>query len=190
MNKIQSLINQHCPNGVPFKKLGEVCSFEYGKPLKETDRDGGLYPVMGSNGIVGYHNEFLIEGPCVIVGRKGSAGALNWVTNNCYPIDTTFYIKLLTNEINLKFLFYYLSMIGLAKEKQSGGVPGLNRNEAYLKEIPIPPLPVQKEIVSILDKFTELEAKLEAELAARKKQYEYYRCKLLTFNEMGGGVNG
>ena len=74
MNKIQSLIKQHCPNGVPFKTLGEVCNLEYGKPLKESERQGGSYPVMGSNGRVGFHDEYLVEGPCIIIGRKGSAG--------------------------------------------------------------------------------------------------------------------
>jgi len=147
---------------------------------------GGDYPVLGSNGIVGYHNEFLVKAPCIIIGRKGSAGAINWVEKNCYPIDTAFYVKLKNDEVNLKYLFYYLEKVGLTPEKQTAGVPGLNRNDAYLKKIPIPPLSEQNYIVSILDKFDKLvndlsSEGLPAEIAARRQQYEYYRSKLLSF---------
>jgi type I restriction enzyme S subunit len=136
---------------------------------------------------VGFHDDYLIEAPCIIIGRKGSAGAINWVEDNCYPIDTTFYIKLKTDELNLKFLFQYLINIGLTPKTQQGGVPGLNRNDAYLKKIPIPSLKEQECIVKILDKFdalvNDISIGLPAELSARRKQYEYYREKLLTFKE-------
>jgi hypothetical protein len=55
----------------------------------------GDIPVFGSNGIVGYHNVYLIEGPAIIVGRKGTAGAVNYSEKSCYPIDTTFFVKLI-----------------------------------------------------------------------------------------------
>ena len=170
---------------VEWKTLGEVCSLEYGKPLKETERNGGEFPVLGSNGIVGYHDDYLIKSPCIIVGRKGSAGAVNWIDKDCYPIDTTFYIQLKYNEISLRFLFYLLTDISLTPEIKGGGVPGLNRNDAYLKKIPIPPLSEQERIVGILDKFDALvNTELPAEIAARRKQYEYYREKLLTFEPL------
>ena len=54
--------------------FGSICSLEYGKPLKKEDRKYGSYPVLGSNGVVGYHSEYIVKGPCIIVGRKGSAG--------------------------------------------------------------------------------------------------------------------
>lgn len=155
--------------------------------MKESDRKGGAYPVWGSNGVVGHHDISLIRAPCIIIGRKGSAGAINWVEDDCYPIDTTFYVNMKNNNLNLKFLFYYLTYIGLAPETQQGGVPGLNRNDAYVKKIPIPSLKEQERIVSILDKFDALVKNisigLPAELNARRKQYEYYRNKLLSFEE-------
>jgi len=181
MNKIEKLIAELCPDGVEFKKLGEVISLEYGKPLKESERGGGNFPVLGSNGRIGFHGSYLIEGPCLIVGRKGSAGAVVWEDQNCYPIDTTFFVKKQNDEILLKYLFHLFQTLNLTADKQDGGVPGLNRNNVYKIKIPIPPLPVQEEIVKILDTFTTLEAELEAELEARKKQYEYYRDELLTF---------
>ena len=173
---------------VVWKTLGEVCTFEYGKSLKESDRKNGIYPVMGSNGKVGYHDTYIVSGPCIIVGRKGSAGAINWVNENCFPIDTAYYINLKTNGINLRFLFQYLISIGLTPETKSGGVPGLNRNEAYQKHIPLPSLTEQQRIVGILDKFdtlvNDLSIGIPAEIEARQKQYEYYRGKLLSFKKL------
>ena len=80
-------------------ELGKICTFEYGKPLKEIDRKGGEYPVYGSNGIVGYHNEYLVKGPFIIVGRKGTAGAVVYSEKSGFPIDTTFYIQLKENDL-------------------------------------------------------------------------------------------
>ena len=183
MNGIEKLIAELCPEGVDWKTLGEVISLEYGKPLKGNNRNGGEFPVLGSNGRVGFHDSFLVNGPCLIIGRKGSAGALVWEEKNCYPIDTTFFVKINYDRLDLKYLFYKLSTLQLTDKKQDGGVPGINRNNVYKFLIPIPPLTIQQEIVKILDTFTALEAELEAELEARKKQYEYYRDELLTFGE-------
>src|SRR3989338_11441283 len=79
---------------VEWVELGEVITLEYGKPMKEEDRKGGDYPVFGSNGVVGYHNEYLVEGPFIVVGRKGTAGAVTFSEKSGFPIDTTFYFQL------------------------------------------------------------------------------------------------
>ena len=129
-------------------KLGDVVSLEYGKNLPEESRKQGEYPVVGSNGIVGYHNEFLVKRPCIVIGRKGSAGKVNWIDENCNPIDTTFYVKEITNKTNYKYLFLILDIIGLGKLSGGTGVPGLNRDDAYGQIIPCPPLDVQRQIVS------------------------------------------
>ncbi|MDR0526538.1 MAG: restriction endonuclease subunit S [Spirochaetaceae bacterium] len=133
----------------------------------------GIYPVMGSNGRVGFHNKYIVEGPCIIVGRKGSAGALTWENENCYPIDTTFYIKLISNEIDLKFLFGSLKRIDITPQNKGMGVPGLNRNEIYQKKIPVPPMPEQQRIVREIEQYEADIAKLQAVMdgaAERKKQ--------------------
>ena len=133
------------------KKLGSVISLEYGKALPENKRITGQYPVMGSNGIIGYHNEFLVEGPSIIVGRKGSAGAVNWVEENNFPIDTTYYVHLLTDTMDLKFVYYIIANIGLETMNSSIGAPGLNRNDAYAIAIPVPPLEEQQRIVQEIE---------------------------------------
>lgn len=136
----------------PMVSLGEICSFEYGKPLKQEDRKGGEYPVFGSNGIVGYHNEYLVQGPLIVVGRKGSAGAVLYSEKSGYPIDTTFYVQLNdTEKTDYKFLYWILSKLGLEKINTQAGVPGLNRNDAYKIKIPLPPLEVQREIVEQIE---------------------------------------
>ena len=143
------------------KKLGSVISLEYGKALPENKRITGQYPVMGSNGIIGYHNEFLVEGPSIIVGRKGSAGAVNWVEENNFPIDTTYYVHLLTDTMDLKFVYYIIANIGLETMNSSIGAPGLNRNDAYAITIPVPPLEEQQRIVQEIETY-------EAEIVSAK----------------------
>jgi restriction endonuclease S subunit len=132
-------------------RLGEVCTFEYGSSLPERNRVVGQYPVVGSNGIAGYHNSFIVKGPTIVIGRKGSAGEVNWIDDNCFPIDTTYFISLKLNEISLRYLFYTLQQLELTKLRGGAGVPGLNRNDAYDTEIPLPPLEEQERIVAELE---------------------------------------
>lgn len=136
----------------PMVALGEILSLEYGKPLKKSDRRGGKFPVFGSNGIVGCHDEFLVEGPFIIVGRKGSAGAVTFSEKSGFPIDTTFYVKVLDEDhANLKYIYHLLKTLSLDKVNTQAGVPGLNRNDAYKIKIPLPPLEVQQEIVAQIE---------------------------------------
>ncbi|NPV39643.1 MAG: N-6 DNA methylase [Brevinematales bacterium] len=140
----------------PMVKLGEVCSFEYGKSLPEKNRIPGPFPVMGSNGRTGFHNEYLVEGPTIIIGRKGSSGEVVWEENNCYPIDTTYYVKADTKRVDLKWFYYILKNLRLTELSGGAGIPGLNRNDAYIKEIPLPPLEVQREIVAEIEGYQKL----------------------------------
>ena len=132
----------------PLLQLGAVCSLEYGKPLPEANRIPGPYPVMGSNGRVGFHNEFLVQGPAIVIGRKGSAGEVVWEEQNCFPIDTTFYAKTSRSDVNLYYLFQALKVLGLEELRAGVGVPGLNRNDAYKLLIPMPPAATQQQIVA------------------------------------------
>ena len=99
----------------PMVKLGEVCSFEYGSSLPEKKRIAGPYPVVGSNGITGYHNEATVRGPAIIVGRKGSAGEVTWIDEDCVPIDTTYHIQLTSASVKLRYLFYVLKKLRLTQ---------------------------------------------------------------------------
>lgn len=141
----------------PMIKIGEIMEFQYGKPLKKEDRNDGPYPVYGSNGIVGYHDEFIAKPPFIVVGRKGSAGALHFSEIPGYPIDTTFYIEdKKTEKLNIKYAFYILDTLNLSKVNVQAGIPGLNRNDAYSLKIPLPPLSVQEEIVAEIEQYQKI----------------------------------
>lgn len=133
---------------VPFNKMATL---EYGKPLPERVRVKGDFPVMGSNGIVGSHNDYLINGPAIIVGRKGSAGKVTYIKDNCFPIDTTFYVSHNPKETSLRYIEAILRVLKLEDEAKALGVPGLNRNDVYRKKVPRPPLKVQNEIVEAIE---------------------------------------
>lgn len=86
--------NGKLPQKWAITKLGDLFEFEYGKGLIKKNRvESGSFPVYGSNGIVGYHDEFLVEGPVLIVGRKGAAGAISYSPSSCWPIDTTYFVQ-------------------------------------------------------------------------------------------------
>ena len=137
---------------VPFD---EVCTLEYGASLPKKNRVAGPYPVMGSNGISDYHSEYLIEGPAIIVGRKGSAGEVSYVESNCFPIDTTYYVKLVNPDCtDIRYLHHLLKTLDLASLRAGAGVPGLNRNDVYQKyRLPLPPLEVQRELVAEIESY-------------------------------------
>ncbi len=129
-----------------YQNLGKIISLEYGSGLTDQQRIEGDYPVIGANGIVGYHNEFLIKGPSIIVGRKGSAGEVNFVEENNYPIDTCFYVRFL-EEQNIVYFSYLLKFLQLKRLTLFKGVPGLNRFDVYNIKIPNIPLSDQQRIV-------------------------------------------
>ena len=137
---------------VPFD---EVCTLEYGASLPKKNRVAGPYPVMGSNGISDYHSKYLIEGPAIIVGRKGSAGEVSYVESNCFPIDTTYYVKLVNPDCtDIRYLHHLLKTLDLPSLRGGAGVPGLNRNDVYQKyKLPLPPLEVQRELVAEIETY-------------------------------------
>ena len=185
MNKIEKLIQKHCPNGVIFKQLREIAKISNGKDHKHLNE--GKFPVYGSGGIMRYADQFIYTEKSVLIPRKGSIGNIFYVDEPFWTVDTIFYTKIDLALIVPKFLFYYLKTQKLEELNFAGGVPSLTKSILDKIEIPTPPLPIQQEIIKTLDLFTSLEAELEAELEARKKQYQYYRDSLLNFDNINGG---
>ena len=122
------------PEGWEVKDLGKVIELAYGKALKAEDRRGGDIPVYGSNGQIGWHNEGLVNGPGVVVGRKGNPGIVTWAQSDYFPIDTAFYVIPKTADLKLPFLFYALTAQDLPSMAADSAVPGLNRNLAYMNK--------------------------------------------------------
>jgi type I restriction enzyme S subunit len=136
--------------------LGSIVKFSYGKGLPEEKRKDGNVPVYGSSGIVGFHEKALITGPGIIIGRKGNVGSVFFENNNFYPIDTVYYIQDAQESVNLKFLYYLLKNLPLAKLNSDAAVPGLNRERALKIKILRPSLPDQEKIASILSSYDDL----------------------------------
>ena len=118
--------------------LGNLLELAYGKSLPKYKRVEGNIPVYGSNGIVGFHNVAIVNEPGIIVGRKGSAGNVRISKVPFCPIDTTFYITQQHSKLDLEYLYYALNFLDLKRILGDVGVPGLNREMAYLEELLYP----------------------------------------------------
>ncbi|MFP4106713.1 MAG: restriction endonuclease subunit S [Phycisphaerae bacterium] len=126
------------PDGWEVKKLYEVCEFAYGKALKADNRVPGPVPVYGSNGPVGWHNERLVEGPGIVVGRKGNPGTVTWSQEDFFPIDTTFFVVPKDGAPALHYMRHALGALNLPALSADSAVPGLNRNMAYMSDLLVP----------------------------------------------------
>lgn len=193
MKNLETLIQELCPDGVEFVKLGDVCKISRGKVYskKYLAEHIGEYPVYSSqtanDGILGKIGTYDCDGKFLTWTTDGAyAGTVFYrqgkfsVTNVCGLISCSNPI------LSLKFLYYWLTIEAPKHVHQGMGNPKLMSNQMAKIEIPLPPIDVQTEIVRILDKFTSLETELEAELDCRRRQYEFYRDKLLSFDYVGG----
>ena len=135
-------------------QLGDLVCLEYGAALRAESRTGRGFPVYGSNGVVGHHDIALVPGPGIIVGRKGSVGALQWSQGDFWPIDTTYWVRP-TASLDLRWMREALGMLSLYTLDSSTGVPGLNRADIYELRAPVPPLEEQRRIAAIFDTIDE-----------------------------------
>ena len=196
--RLKTLLHTLAPKGVEFRKLGEVCESTNKKTLKISEvsevKNKGMYPVINSGrDLYGYYHDFNNDGENITIASRGEyAGFINYFNEKffagglCYPYKVKD-----TNELLTKFLYFYLKTNEIQIMENlvfRGSIPALNKADIETLTIPIPPLEIQQEIVKILDQFsiltTDLLAGIPAEIKARKKQYEYYREKLLTFKPL------
>ena len=188
MNNIDTLIEQLCPEGVEYKELGKLATIETGTQLNKTAMaEIGDFPVLnGGINPSGYYNLYNTEAKTIAISQGGaSAGYVNFMKTKFWAGAHCFVVKPTNSAIDNKFVFYLLKndQEKLMNAKLGAGIPGLNKKELTTYQIPLPPLPIQQEIVNILDKFTQLQAELQAELEVRQKQYEHYRNELLEFED-------
>lgn len=122
------------PEGWDCLTIGDVLELRYGKALKKDDRRGGPIAVVGSSGIVGWHDEELVEGPSIVVGRKGNVGSVTWVNGGAWPIDTTYYVDA---ELPLRYVVEQLRRTEFLNTHAA--VPGLSRDQAYSRPFLQPP---------------------------------------------------
>ena len=117
------------PEGWERSTVGALLELQYGKALKESDRIPGLYSVYGSSGVVGTHNTPMVEGPTIVVGRKGNVGSVYWSPCAFWPIDTVYYVPKEQADFWL-----YLTLPSVGFQNTDAGVPGLNRDFAYSRK--------------------------------------------------------
>lgn len=120
-------------------KLGDLIDLKYGKALKEPDRTPGQIPVFGGNGISGWHDTPMAQGPGIIIGRKGAnAGSVSWSQGAYWAIDTAFYVEPLSGQVPREFLYLLLRNIGLRNLVGDSAIPGLNRDIALSGDVCLP----------------------------------------------------
>lgn len=133
-----------------YSSLGEILPFKYGKGLPERKRSGtGEFNVVSSAGIAGTHNTALTSEPCVVIGRKGTIGSLHYCPEPVWPIDTTFYVTG-SEQIEIRYAYYFLRTLPLAAMNNDSAVPGLNRSQAEAIKVCIPDIAEQRRIVGLL----------------------------------------
>ncbi len=131
--------------------LGELLQLRYGRGLPKKSRNQkGIIPVYGSNGVIGFHDQAYTENGAVIIGRKGTAGAVHYSERPCWPIDTTYYIPQTKCTDLLRFQYYLLSSLNLENLNSHSAVPGLNRDNVHAQIVSVPPEGEQKRIAKVL----------------------------------------
>lgn len=192
MKNLETLILELCPDGVEFVKLGDVLDYEqptkYIVKCKDYQNEGMPVLTAGQTFILGYTDETngiyeaSRENPVIIFDDFTTS--FHWVDFNFKVKSSAMKMLRVSSEREVSFRFVYYAMKCIKYQTLEHSRQWISKYSQI--EIPLPPIEVQTEIVRILDKFTSLEAELEAELDCRKRQYEYYRDKLLSFDNVGG----
>ncbi|MCY4193003.1 MAG: restriction endonuclease subunit S [bacterium] len=168
------------PEHWKVKRLHRICQLAYGDSLPTDSRQTGEFPVLGSNGTVGYHRETNTLAPVIVVGRKGSHGQVNFNYGPIFAIDTTFFIDRRSTDAELRWLYFSLLCIELDEESMDSAVPGLSRQYAYKKYLALPPLEEQCAIAAFLDSQTGRIDALLARVEIAIERLREYRTALIT----------
>ena len=174
------------PDNWACVSLGERIDLAYGSGLREEDREPGGIDVYGSNGLVGSHTQALVNGPGILVGRKGTVGAVHYASGPFWPIDTVYYVVPRCGD-NLQFLRHLVDYLPLKFLNAATGVPGLSRRDAYSLLAVFPPPEEQAAIARILDA---VDTALERTRTAVERAHEFYSSLLHELLERGLSLSG
>ena len=153
------------PNQWKVKRLKWITRLTYGDSLPSEVRRSGTVPVFGSNGIVGTHDAANTESDTIIIGRKGSFGQIQYSEKSAFVIDTAYYVDKRNTRSDLRWLYYVLTSLNLDSFTKDSAIPGLAREEAYTRLVPVCPIEDQHRIAAFLDQKT-----AEIDEAISKKQ--------------------
>ncbi len=189
MSRLEEFLKKECPDGVEYKQIKDIAKINRGIIIskKYIEENKGDYPVYSSqtenNGELGRINNYAYDGEYLTWTTDGANAGSVFYRNEKFNITNVCgLIKITEDNIITKFVYYILHIYAPKYVNRGMGNCKLMSNVMESISIPIPPIEVQKEIVRILDTFTKYQDLLNRELELRKKQYEYYRDKLLTFD--------
>jgi len=189
---IQRLIDELCPEGVELEDLGKIAEIGTGSSNGNEATENGRYPLFVRSKTVKAIDTYEFDEEAIVIPGEGGVGEIFHYINGKYALHQRAYrIHFSTSKILTKFAYYYLFanfLPYILKKSVNATVKSLRKPMIEKFAIPIPPLPIQEAIVDILDTFTTLEAELEAELEARRKQYEYYRDSLLVSGDKNSTI--
>jgi type I restriction enzyme, S subunit len=157
------------PSAWQLLKLKRICRFAYGDALASDMREEGDVQVYGSNGPVGKHDRANTLAPCIVIGRKGSFGKVNFSPRAVFAIDTTFFVDRRFTSTDLRWLYYVLLNARLDSESKDSAVPGLDREDAYTQQVSVGSESEQRAIAAFLDRET---AKIDASVAKKERLIE------------------
>lgn len=160
-------------------KLGKIAPLQRGYDLPTDSVQEGIYPVVYSNGILRFHNEYKAKAPGIVTGRSGTIGKVTYVEDNYWPHNTSLWV---TNfyDNNPKFVYYMYINLDLTKFSAGSGVPTLNRNDVHIQDISLPPLKEQEKIAEILTTWDEAITKQTELLRAKELLKKALMQKLLS----------
>ncbi|QSA98294.1 restriction endonuclease subunit S [Methylococcus sp. EFPC2] len=164
------------PQGWEVQKLGEILELNYGKALKKEDRRDGACPVFGSSGVVGTHETALVQGPGIIVGRKGNVGSVFWCDDDFFVIDTAYFVT--SKKLPLRYLFYVLPTLNFINS--DAAVPGLSRNQAYALNVLVPPADILSSFCGLADAFERQGATLQRQIQNLRRARDLLLPRLLS----------
>ena len=182
MNYIDRLVAELCPDGVEYRPLGEIADIGTGKSDKKDAQESGQYPFYVRSKTILRSSKYLYDETAIVIPGEGGVGEIFHFVSGKYDLHQRAYrVSFTVDEMNPKFGYYYISSFFkeyINRHAVEATVKSIRKPMLVKFEVPVPPLEIQEAIVEILDKFTNLEAELEAELEARTLQYEYYRGSL------------
>ncbi len=179
LNNNHLQISEDIPRRWKIRTLGDALSLTYGKSLAKANRNGsGNVPVYGSSGQIGFHSIALTNKPTLVVGRKGSVGKVHYSKVSCWPIDTVYFSEE-REGIDLKYFYYLLQGLNLAKLDKSTAIPGLSRDDYNAVEVAVAPLDQQKHIVAELEELFSFLDKAIAKLKRVKANIKRYKTSVL-----------
>jgi type I restriction enzyme S subunit len=143
--------------------LSDLIQLAYGRSLPLQERVAGKFPVVGSGGVIDFHDSWHVEGPGIVVGRKGSIGSVYWMDQNFNPIDTSFFVRPLSSNIPLGIIYFLLRSLPLAGMNNDSAVPGLNRNSALSLMVPDVSHPDCMEVENEIRRLFQLKESLKEE---------------------------